>query len=371
MTTGITMGCIAQLDRLVADLPEEDRSRFERIYHLCITTGQVVPPEAMHAWIAGHFGSVEAVRRQRIVKVTNRVTLEGTLFNELRANRPMEAPSGSNDLEKTIQNSAGGPFCDPITGTPADVFGRIQGKHALTASNVAKYDSWHAVIVFDEHHPLRFTASQVADYVDTAQKWSRVAHRADPEACYPLFIWNCLWRSGASILHGHAQMTLTRGMHYGKVESWRQAALGYREVNGKNYFEDLISTYRALGLVIDHGAATIFPSLTPFKEKETYIMAPDLDDDLKSALYLVMSTFVEQLETRSFNLALYQPPLSDTPEDWKGFPFIVRMMDRGGLHSHTSDIGAMELFAQSVVATDPFRVANMLRAAGTQPSKPT
>lgn len=364
------MGHIAQLDQMVANLPEEARSRFERIYHLCVATGQMVPPEAMHGWIARYFGSVEAVLSQRIVKITNRVTLEGTLFNKLRADRPMQAPSESRDLEKTIQSAAGGPFCDPMTGTPADVFGRIQGKHALTASNVAKYDSWHAVIVFDEHHPLRFTANQLADYVDTAQRWSRAAHGADPEACYPLFIWNCLWRGGASILHGHAQMTLTRGMHYGKVESWRQAALNYREANGVNYFEELISTYRALDLAIDHGVATIFPSLTPFKEKETCIIAPTLDDDLKSALYLVMRTFVEQLGTRSFNLVLYQPPLSDTPEDWEGFPFIFRILDRGDLHSNASDMGAMELFAQSVVAADPFHVANVLRDAGTRSSEP-
>ena len=44
-----------------------------------------------------------------------------------------------------------------------------------------------------------------------------------PQARYPFFLWNCLWRSGASILHGHAQMTLTREMHYARVESWRQA----------------------------------------------------------------------------------------------------------------------------------------------------
>jgi galactose-1-phosphate uridylyltransferase len=228
---------------------------------------------------------------------------------------------------------------------------------------VAKVDGWHGVIVFDEHHPLRFTAEQVANYVDTAQEWARSAHRVDPEALYPFFMWNCLWRSGASILHGHAQMTVTRGMHYAKVEGWRQAALRYGAEHKTDYFSDLRAAHRALGLAVDHGTATVLPSLTPFKEKETHIFAPRLSDDLKWSLYLVLRTFIERLGVKSFNLALYQPPLGNTPETWDGFPFIVRILDRGDLSSTTSDVGSMELFAQSVVATDPFQVTHALRAA--------
>ncbi len=354
---------ITYLDAQAAALGIEDRARFERIYHLCVAVGDVLPPETMIPWISRYFGSVDAVLQQRIIKVTNRVTLEGALFNELRANRPLEAPPGAEDLEETILGSTGGPFCHPLEGTPADTFGRVQGQSALTATNIAKYDGWHAVIIFDEHHPLRFSAGQVADYVDTAQKWARAAHKADPEACYPFFLWNCLWRSGASIIHGHAQMVLTRGMHYAKVEGWRQAALRYRALHGTNYFDDLIAVHRALGLAVDHGTATILPSLTPFKEKETQIIAPCLDDDLKSALYRTLSAFVERLGVQSFNLALYLPPLADTPEDWNGFPFVVRLVDRGDLGDKTSDVGSMEFFAQSVVSTDPFRVADALRAA--------
>lgn len=341
--------------------------RFERIFCLGVTLGQTVPPEAMHSWIEGHFGSVDAVRRQRIVKVTNLVTMEGTLFNELRAMRPVEAPSGADDLKQTIRESTGGPFCYPEGGTPADTFGRIQGQHAITASNVAKYDGWHGVIVFDEHDPLCFTAEQVADYVNTAQKWALAAHKADPKARYPFFLWNCLWRSGASILHGHAQMTLSRDMHYARVESWRQAALRYQAACGTNYFADLIATHQALGLAVDHGTITILPSLTPFKEKETHIIAPALEDNLSSAIYCVLRTFVERLGVRSFNLALYQPPLAATAESWDGFPIIVRLVDRGDLDAKTADIGAMEIFGQSVVATDPFRVADALRELDSRP----
>lgn len=363
MTESGSQPCVTNLDSLVAALLPGERELFERIFFLNVTRGDLVPPEAMHEWIAGYFGSVDAVRQQRIVKVTNRVTLDGALFNELRASRPIEAPSASQDLEETVAGSAGGPFCHAEEGTPADLFGRIRGRSSVTASNVAKYDGWHAVIVFDEHHPLHFTADQVADYVETARAWARAAHEADPLACYPFLLWNCLWRSGASILHGHSQMVLTRGMHYAKVEGWRQAALRYHAEYGADYFSDLVAVHRALGLAVDHGAATILPSLTPFKEKETTIIAPRLDADLKSAIYLVLNAFVERLGVQSFNLGLYQPPLCKVAERWEGFPFVVRIIDRGALQAKTSDVGSMEFFAQSVVSTDPFRVVDGLRQA--------
>jgi galactose-1-phosphate uridylyltransferase len=353
---------ITTLNMQAAALSAEDRACFQRLFHVGVTVGKTAPSEPMSAWIEDHFGSVDAVRQQRIIKVTNLVTLEGTLFNELRARRPLESPPGSGGLEEAIRDSAGGPFCNPEQGTPADTFGRIRGEWSTTASNVAKYDGWHGVIVFDEHHPLRFTAQQVADYIDTAQAWAQRAHEADPQAFYPFFLWNCLWRSGASILHGHAQMTLSRGMPYAQVERWRQAALRYRTTYGASYFADLVTVHRALGLTLDRGTATIFPSLTPFKEKEMHIVAPALDADLKSAIYLVLSTFVERLGVESFNLALYQPPLAATAEDWEGFPLVVRIIDRGDLNSKTADIGAMEMFGQSVVASDPFQVAAAFRA---------
>jgi hypothetical protein len=40
---------------------------------------------------------------------------------------------------------------------------------------------------------------------------------------------------------------------------------------------------------------------------------------------------------------------------------VVRIVDRGDPNNKTADIGAMELYAASVIASDPFRVAEALR----------
>ncbi|NIO69177.1 MAG: hypothetical protein GTN71_09120 [Anaerolineae bacterium] len=363
---------MAYLDELVATMPTAARSIFDRIFHVSTTIGQLDPPETMRQWIEDYFGSVEAVKSQHIIKITNLVTMEGSLFNELRASRPMEAKV-SSDLEETIMSNLGDPFCKPLEGTPADSFGRVRGQHSITASNIAKYDGFHGVVVFDEHNPLVFSSEEVSDYMDTALAWARKAHDVDREARYFFFMWNCLWKSGASILHGHAQMTLSRDMHYARVEHLRRSALRYQETHGVNYFDDLYTVHKALGLTLENGHTRILVYLTPIKEKEVLLISEELDQDLKDSIYKVLKCFIERLGVRSFNLALYHKPfdftqdrpIAEVEEDWSGFPVVVRIVDRGDPNNKTSDIGAMELYAASVIASDPFRVAEALREAFT------
>jgi hypothetical protein len=353
---------ITDLPSLVEALPPDDRAAARRIFDVAATTGRLDPPEAMRAWIERSFGSVEAVLEQRIVRVTNRVTLQGTLFNGLRASRPLDTGVGV-DLEREIEATAGDPFCRPQEGTPADVFGRVRGEHSVTASNVAKYDGFHGVVVFDDHNPLHLTPEKVSDYVAVGLEWCHRVLESDPEARYPFLMWNCLWRAGGSIIHGHAQVTATRGTHYPKVEHLRRAALSYGAEHGSDYFEDLCRVHEALGLALPAEAGVrAFASLSPVKEKELVVIGESPDDEhLRRTVGALLRDCVHSLGVHAFNVAFYMPPLSPTVEDWSEFPTVVHLVDRGSPANRTSDIGAMELYAASVVASDPFRVAEVLR----------
>jgi hypothetical protein len=55
------------------------------------------------------------------------------------------------------------------------------------------------------------------------------------------------------------------------------------------------------------------------------------------------------------------PPLGPTEEDWSGFPYVVRIVDRGDPFDRTMDMATMELYASSVLFSDPFDVMEMLR----------
>ncbi len=353
---------ITALPRLIESLPPEDRAVAERILEVSATTGRLDPPEGMRPWIEKSFGSVDAVTQQRIVKVTNRVTLEGTLFNELRASRPLDT-GVSIDLDREIAATEGDPFCRPEEGTPADVFGRVGGEHATTASNIAKYDGFHGVVVFDDHNPLHLTPEKVSDYVSTGLQWCRKAMQEDPEAKYPFLMWNCLWRAGGSIIHGHAQVTATRNAHYPKIERLRRDAASYRAEHGTDYFGDLHRVHDALGLGVPaEEGVRAFASLTPIKEKELVVIGGGPGDEtLHRTVGALLRDFVHSLGVRAFNVAFFMPPLASADEDWSEFPTVVHLVDRGDPANRTSDIGAMELYAAPVVASDPFRVAEVLR----------
>jgi hypothetical protein len=354
---------IVGLEDAIAALPADARAAADRLFTVSTTTGRLDPPPEMHAWIAKLFGSVDAVREQRIVRVTNRVTYEGALFNDLRAMRPMEV-KGADEVRQTIESARNDPFDHPETGTPADTFGRIRGAHGVTASNIAKYDGYHGVLVFDEHDPLAPVSPAVLrDHLTTTRRWGEAALAADPAARYLFVMWNCLWRAGGSIVHGHMQMTATRGTHYPKVESLRRQALAYAASAERDYFDDLWLVHSALGLGVEVDGARIIASLVPVKERELVILGRSGVDETSLAPALARAVAVHRAAgVVAYNMALYLPPLSPDAEDWRRFPPIARLVDRGDPASRTSDIGAMELYAASVIASDPFRLAEQLRA---------
>jgi hypothetical protein len=356
---------VTTLPEQVAALPDETRTLVKDLFSVVRSQGHLIPPPEMWPWLEKAFGSVRAVEAQTVLKVTNRWTLEGSLFNDLRARRPIQSLGGpAPSLDGDGQDS----FCTPLTGTPSDTFGRIKGRHVITASNVAKYDGLHAVIILPEHDPLAWTADHVADAFETAGRWFTAAAKADPAAIYPFMIWNCLPRSGASILHGHMQAALSEGEPYARVELWRRANVLYRERHGRDYFADFYAAHDALGLAGTDGPVRWLAHLTPIKEKELILIAPAaqgpqaaLSPDLAHALYRALRRWIDGLGVRAFNVAVYLPPLAPDAADWAGFPVVVRMVDRGNPEATTSDIGAMELFAQPVVAFDPWKLAALMR----------
>jgi len=345
---------ITTLPEQVAALDSATQARLQDLFAITRSVGRTVPPPEMAPWIAQAFGTVAAVESQIVVKTLNRWTLEGALFNSLRARRPLAQRAAPPDLGAGAGQD---PFCNPLTATPADTFGRIRGHEVITASNVAKYDGLHAVIILPDHNPLAWSAAQVLDAFATAERWLAAAHAANPPACYPFLMWNCLPRSGASIVHGHMQATLGEGSAYARVELWRRAAAAYQQQQGREYFADFHAAHAALGLAGQVGAVRWLAHLTPAKEKELVLLAPALDADLAGVVYTMLRRLVDALGVQAFNLAVYLPPLAPTAEDWTGFPVVVRLVDRGDPGSATSDIGAMELFAQPVVTFDPWSLA--------------
>ena len=152
-----------------------------------------------------------------------------------------------------------------------------------------------------------------------------------------------------------------REMHYAAVEYLRRCATVYQAHNRANYFQDMYLAHESLGLAFERDGTQVIANLAPKKENEVLLFAPSVSNSLKDRIYETLECFRDRLGVSSFNLVIYTPPWSETPENWHGFPAIVRIVDRGDPSSRTADFGAMELYAASVVSSDPFALARALQ----------
>ncbi|HEY8171276.1 MAG TPA: hypothetical protein VIH24_09310 [Candidatus Limnocylindria bacterium] len=349
----------------ILDMPERlaalvglSGARAERMMNARTVMARGEPPPQLEPWLTEVFGSVEVVREQTIVRVDNLATGDATLFAPLRARRPVDGPGHATSLSSEIAATEGDPFCDPESGTPAHPFGRVWGRRMVTGANAAAAGEYHAVLVFDRHDPLAFDADLVADLFDTGRAWADRARTTDPAAGTYLLIWNCLWRAGGSIVHGHAQALLGSGPHHARVERFRRDAGAYRATHGADLATDLVGLHADLGLARGTDVA-IVANLTPVKERELLVIGrPGMDERdtaFSDAVARALLALRDRMGVSSFNLALWRPPL-DPADGWEGIPPIVRIVDRGDPFQRPSDIGAMELYGTPIVGSDPYEV---------------
>ncbi|MFC1706590.1 hypothetical protein ACFL59_07170 [Planctomycetota bacterium] len=391
---------ISNLDAYLGDGPL--RALFEKLYWCEATTGTCQLPPRGRIVAHERFGSAEAVETQLVLRVQNRVTGEAALFNRLRSARP------STRVEQDILAALGRRpepaeclFCkenfDEVTarehyprsagagegyGEPETIAKRaaapggerIRGLRCTTTSNVAKYEGRHGVIVFDEHDPLAFSEEEVVDSFSVARAW--FLRMRDAGAYFPFLMWNCRWRGGASMEHGHLQVTMASRRHYPKVERLWEAASRYGGGEARTYFENLFHIHRSLGLGFEVrsptescGSVRVMAHLTPFREKEVLVcsdLAFSASEEhagpatarFASAVHGVLDALRGSLRVESFNLGVLIPPLSDDPaHQWPGFPTVCRIIDRLSVGELPSDISGMGIFAGAdAIASDPYEV---------------
>ncbi|MBW2990626.1 hypothetical protein KY348_02885 [Candidatus Woesearchaeota archaeon] len=354
------MPSIIDLPGTVASLSEAEKELFYRFFRIKRGTGRLVLPKEMKEWAKKTFGNPADVEEQRIVKVLDIHVYEESLFNELRAKRPMQVKEKEN-LQQIIAQSEGGPFSKPLSMTPADTFGRIKGRHCVSASNVAKYDGTHGLIIFKKHDPLDFNEKEVQDYFKTALKWFKKAYKSNKKAVYPFLLWNCLWRAAASIVHGHMQLVLGEGFHYADAENDKKAIKEYHNKYECDFFSDLYKVHELIGLGFETKEIKVFASIVPREDKQVTIISKKLDKTCVNIIYKVVQCLKKDFGVMSFNLGTVFPPLNNDPA-WKDFPVITRIVDRGKLSNKTTDIGGMEIYDMgNVILTDPYRVIEKVK----------
>jgi hypothetical protein len=395
-------------------------ARFESLYLLDLSEGAQVVPESFAPKVKRWFRlptdqdeqqAIERAQQQRVLSVTNRRTFEATQFNYLRAMRPIPLSSDVDTakVEEEIERCKSTcDFCQPLSQTAADPFGRVESKYCLTASNVAKAFASHGLILFREHHPVKALSEEaVTDALQTAQVWmekmmakERLKNGYRDSFFYPTLYWNCLRKAGASQAHGHLQPVLAQGGSGwpGKGGLLAHAARCHEESTGRDYFQDLIWAHEQMGLARKVGENTyVLAHLSPLKEKEILVVGPAFDDEFTHAFYIALHTLIHKLDVKSFNCCIYMPRMGAESSSGIGCSggggeesggtgigvsvdaggvaghkrqerapnlshVMARLVDRGNAAASTTDIASMELYGASIVSTDPCTVARSVDA---------
>jgi hypothetical protein len=359
-------------------LPQDDplKKRFSRLFETRSKQGSLVIPPAFEGKARELFASYPGgtahlgfITNQTVVTTYNRYTEEYSMFNEVRRYRPgyqeKLSPENEHIIQQAIKEGEGADKCDfcSMERTAIDVFGRIESKHCYTASNVAKYEQWHGLIISKVHSPLIFDKDMLQDYMETAHEWYRRVNRLDPEAQFPHLMWDAGKRAAASQIHQHLQMIITQDRYLTRTEHTRAASVRFEQDYDLNYWEELIAVHEALGLAVRAGQTIVLSYITPIKEREMIIVTENSHHpSFGRAIAAALHALTDDVGCRAFSLAISFAPLDNKGNTAFGpFPAMARVVDRGSPMDTRSDVGAMEFYGANNVGADPYHIMPFLR----------
>lgn len=334
------------------------------------------------------FSGVAIDNVQEVIAVQNVVTSGVTWWNPSRKTKPQNFTATTTAQDPTVGTSCD--FCEWERFTAVDTFGRIERRHAVSASNLFKYGApAQGIVLFKHHDPLNFSKAQVLDLLTVADGWFHAAAASVSTTKYnikeihPYLVWNCLARAGASQYHGHAQVMMSAvpmpAMAH-EAEAVRRYATQYCQGNiTADYYADLKQAHADVGLArsvtleqslsepSSTSGATAFASLCPTKDAEIVVHGSSLTcPAFQSLVYAALRALVDELGVQSFNVGIHnislrQEEFHHTKSDHRSVPVIARVVSRGRANAVASDFGGLEVFGgASIGHTNPWDVIHAL-----------
>jgi UDPglucose--hexose-1-phosphate uridylyltransferase len=301
--------------------------------------------------------------------------------NVTRAGRVRQVQGDTTDVAELVGHTADGcVFCPqnieertPRFPPGFSVEGRIKRGECTLFPNLYPFAEHHAVATLAERHHLgldEFTAGMVADNVTASLEYISIVHRTDAGARYPVWIWNHLPPSGASIVHPHVQVVVDRVPMAG-IEALIAASDEYYRQQGSNYWRELVDVERKDGerYIGENDSLGVIASFSPRGNREVQLIFKeaccllDLDDgriaDFADAIVRVLRCY-KQMGVNSFNLITLSAPLC---EQSKHYRLSARMISRPAFQPlYTNDSGPLERFlGVSVIETLPEDVAKIMK----------
>ena len=287
------------------------------------------------------------------------------------------------DLRRIVEGSRGACFfCPENIDSDTPMFppdlcpaGRIRRGECVVFPNLFPFAEFHAVGTLTEHHFLdidEFTPEMLAYNLEAAREYIGLIGRLAPEARYPMWVWNHLPPSGASIVHPHVQILVEREPAP-EVSVILERGERYFLSRGANFWLDLIELERNLEqrYIGENDSLAVLASYAPRGNREVQLVFKDVGNladinpkqamDFATAVVKVLRC-MKEMGVNSFNVITYSAAAGENPEYHR---LSARIVSRPVFHQafYTGDCGFMERFFDVwVIESMPEDVARLMRA---------
>jgi ATP adenylyltransferase/5',5'''-P-1,P-4-tetraphosphate phosphorylase II len=307
------------MEELIKIIEQLNSPLFDRIFDFKVEIAKQKFPEKLKE-------KITEGEEQKIFIFKNKILNQETHFNIWRAKR--KEPHKENVEEITYD-----PFCNPKEETPIDNLGRLENDYAITASNLAKISPFHSLVIFKKHRRRELNFDDFYNGLILANEW----FQRQP-FLVKVLIFNYGLRAGASISHPHFQIFSLENIP-SKIQDFYEKINEYKKTYNSDYLEDFFKVLNQLNLAKQINNLKFPIKQTPFKDKEIIFWNKNLKESIKE-ISLILDVYKELSE--NFNMFLIE--FNET--------LLGYLVDRGKSSKINSDIGALEIYAFSVVGFD-------------------
>lgn len=301
-------------------------------------------------------------------------------INVKRAERVRQAQRGEVDLGEIIDKTKKGCFfCPENIRKDTPLFpphiwkeGRIWKGGCHLFPNLFPFAKHHAVATMTTEHFLDldgFEAEMILDNLKATLEFMLSVHRSDPKAKYPMYNWNHLPPSAASIVHPHVQVLVDeKPTPY--IGELLEKSRGYHHNSGRNYWADLVEEEKRIGerYIGREGSVSVLASYAPQGNREIQLVFRvsnllELNEremaNFAGCLEKILHGYKE-MGVGSFNLTTFSGPVDEKLDH---YALHAKIISRPLFQPYyTNDTGFLERFHyEAVIETRPEDVAEQMR----------
>jgi hypothetical protein len=307
------------------------------------------------------------VEDQTLFILRERLAGHEVIYNPIRSRRaaPPKGPDPVDLIEQErMDNSC--KWCEEDGWLQpnlwADDFGQAWSSDSrfVAQANRARLAPISGVVFGDHraHNHLTLSLNDFLGMFQVAESYIARAREARPDVKSFIIFMNGGPKAAASISHAHLQIVGRQGSRY----------FGYAENIlsrcGSDYWKRVGEVHTDLGLTLVRDQCASWVNVVPVRDRDISIASPSIIQGAVLA-HSLLQVLIRQ-GTSNYSLAAFLTPEQDASSSdhcgWKWPTVLWRLVDRGDMRTKHSDVGAMELFGSSVVATDPFDVARWIKS---------